>query len=125
MDEEVESAAKPQKGLGIALAVVLGLGVVVMAIWAVLGNREEPKSAEPNYTGAIMACRDAVRPSLKDPDSAEFSSETYSENEDGERWRIRGTVRSTNSFGAVVPSQYECVATWQGEAFSASVTSLG
>lgn len=125
-DPSGESApTKQQKALGVALTVALGVALLVMiGIGLAAGDGDtEPPTA--NYTAAITACRAEVEPLLKDPDSAEFSDETYSENEDGVQWRIRGTVRATNSFGAVTPTPYECIASWGGTSFSAEVTQLG
>lgn len=124
-DDSVEATARPAKKLGIAITAVGGVALIAM-IWAGLSAAgDESEESEPNYTAAIETCRDAVRPMLKDPESAEFSDETYSKNEDGVRWRIRGSVRATNSFGATTPNSYECVAAWGGEEFAAEVTQLG
>ena len=129
MTEDPAEAKKPDSPLsnllfccGAPLALALFFGLLAGGCTYLSSDDRDP---EPSYTAAIEACRAEVRPALKDPDSAEFSDETYSENEDGLRWRIRGTVRATNSFGATTPNEYECIASWRGDEFTAEVTRLG
>lgn len=60
--------------------------------------------------GADLAkntCHDSVQAKLKDPESANFSG-TYAQQDENEFWNVSGTVRATNSFGAVVPSTFTC-----------------
>lgn len=81
------------------------IGVVVVGgiIWF-----SSSRPTEPVYdkVSAYTYCQIEVKKNLKSPDSARFSDMTASGS--GGTWTARGTVRSENSFGAMVPATFEC-----------------
>lgn len=57
--------------------------------------------------GARDVCQQFVEKRLKSPGSADFSSESATENPDGS-WTVTGDVDSDNSFGASIRNSYRC-----------------
>lgn len=90
---------------------------------------EESKKADELNSGVrgagYMSAKKLVPQFLKNPDSAEFSWETvsYSVIKAGQMWEVRGIVRSTNSFNAVVPEQWKVVILYhEGNYFPAELS---
>lgn len=83
--------------LGVLAVVVIGLAAWVITPYL-------PFAAK---NAAVDACHSSVERRLKDPSTASYSGETAIETSDN-IWEVSGTVRSTNSFGAVVPASYSC-----------------
>lgn len=89
--------------LGAALAVILFVG------WCSVetqGNMAET-DANGDGAGAEAACRQFVEQRLKSPSTADFSSETATQ-DSGPNWTVTGIVDSENSFGGTVRNGYRC-----------------
>ncbi len=78
-------------------------------------NKPAPEVVyEPKGSDAIVACRNAVRESLKAPRSAEFKGMFDSPQSDVQdlgrgRFRVASWVDAQNSFGAMIRQRFECV----------------
>ena len=98
-----------------AQSAIIGLLIGVLIIFVPMRINFESDGSE---TGAISACQDTIALQLKNPSSASFSNSTASKKGNRE-WLVRGTVRGTNSFGAVVAAPYICSVTWNGSKYTA------
>lgn len=56
---------------------------------------------------------------LKNPDSAEFDWQSVSDEviNPGQRWKVRGIVRATNSFNTIVAQQWTIVVTYSKDTY--------
>jgi hypothetical protein len=97
----VTPRAKP--GLGTGCLIIVGLAVLIIAIFWIVGATAGPDQSD---TAAEVACQDQVQQELKAPDSAHFDAPT--DTGSAPNWTIQGTVTSENSFGAQLPATYEC-----------------
>lgn len=71
----------------------------------VLENISEGLISESEKQQAYIAAKRAVKPRLKDPNSADFSN-TFGAAKSNNIIHVLGIVRAKNSFGAVVPSKF-------------------
>lgn len=119
------------------IAAIAGFVVALFLVAAVLGVRsvfdgvgDEVATADVSAApamddeSAIAACREVVADALKNPDSATFDDETAEQSSNEISWEVTGTVRATNGFGGVVPTEFVCYATWQGDHFNAEADLL-
>ncbi len=98
-----------------AQSAIIGLLIAVLIIFVPMRLNFESDGSE---TGAISACQDTITLQLKDPSSASFSNSTAFKKGNRE-WVVRGTVRGTNSFGAIIAAPYICSVTWNGSKYTA------
>ena len=96
----------------VAGIVALGLAGTGTAFW--LAGRDEPTAERgPSQSELISQCRDGVRSKLKAPSSAKFPGGERVENV-GTTYRVFGQVDAQNTFGAMLRTNYRCVATLDG-----------
>lgn len=119
-------------GAGFALA--LALVAAVVSVRALVGSGATVAESAPSETvaqvtedsedAAIAACREDVADQLKNPDSADFEDEEATQGMNSISWTVKGTVYATNGFGGVVPTSFDCYATWQGDHFTGNAELL-
>jgi len=94
----------------VAGLVVLGLTGTGAAFWM---SGEPARESGPSQTQLVDQCREAVRPKLKAPSTAQFPGGEKVESS-GTTYRVFGQVDAQNSFGAMLRTDYRCVATLDG-----------
>lgn len=94
----------------IAVAIVLGLASVMFG-----ADDPPPATVPPNGTSidAIDVCHQQVTDQLKAPATAQFQPSESATNV-GARWTVSGSVDAQNGFGALIRSDYVCIATYDG-----------
>lgn len=78
----------------------------------------DEKDEDKEVRGAGLTMAEKLVPRfLKNPDGAEFPWESiqYETIEKGERWKVRGIVRSMNSFNATVSERWEITVAASGD----------
>mgnify|MGYP000917337101 CR=1 FL=1 len=103
-DQLAESRARRWRKLRVIFG-KLGIGVCLFAIASVLIGGT---LFQDTRTLAKEECQGSVAANLKNPGSASFSRVTAIENPKTV-WTVSGTVRGTNSFGAIVPNTFTCL----------------
>lgn len=104
-------------------AIVLAIGVLtILALVAAFvagivtsnGAKFSPFEAGPGSDDARVACHKFVADSLRSPSTAQFGPDTSVRVEPtiptGPRWHVIGSVDSENGFGAMLRSDYNCLA---------------
>lgn len=87
-------------------AFIIGLALLIIAIWAT-DSPENSKYHEQNE--ALNACENYITPTLKNPSSADFDKANAKVLEPKPDFKtIFLTVRATNSYNAVVSTNYAC-----------------
>ncbi len=92
-------------------------GVLILIILAVLagmtGNAIKGGKEEYGHASAYMVGQTFIKKNLKNPDSAVFdrlnSDDCFHFQRSDGLFEVGGTVRSTNSFGGIVPARWKCV----------------
>lgn len=95
----------PKKSVFLTIVLVLLVGIIAFAL---LGKPAD-NNMHADKTHSLNACEDAIKPNLKNPDSADFdtANAVVTMHEDN-KISVYITVRATNSFNAVVPTNYSC-----------------
>lgn len=91
--------------------VVLGLTAVCVFLCAgpCTPSSSKPKPIGGDEIGAKVMAQQFVEERLKAPSTAKFPWGGSTAAKEAGRWRVRGSVDSQNSFGAMIRSNYECV----------------
>ncbi len=68
---------------------------------------------------AKIACKDAVKQTLNDPDSAQFGNTSAAQATDMglNAWQIKMTLRAKNGFNALTLIEVECQVSFNGSSF--------
>lgn len=107
----------------VLVAAVVGVRALVATDDTVIAEPQAETAAqitEDSEDAAFAACREDVASQLKNPDSADFEDEEAIQGTNSISWTVTGTVYATNGFGGVVPTDFSCYATWQGDHFTGS-----
>lgn len=84
-------------------------GVIALVIVAISYFGSLNGTSSPTKYQAYTDCQGAIEPHLKSPSSAEFSDKNFQYNPDDDTdFRVKMTVDSQNSFGAMVRSNFSC-----------------
>lgn len=90
------------------LAAIL-IGIAALFFLSFLFGEKSNSNYSENYL-SINACKDVIKPSLKNPDSADFDTDNAVVSmHDDNKISVYITVRATNSFNAVVPTNFSCL----------------
>jgi hypothetical protein len=68
---------------------------------------------------AIVQAHAAVRPTLYNPDAADFKEPNVQPVGTSDAYRVSGVLYSTNGYGGTVPATYEVVVDFSGEGHDA------
>lgn len=84
------------------------IGIAALFCLSFLFGEKSESNYSNNYL-SINACKEVIKPSLKNPDSADFDTNNavVSMHEDN-KISVYLTVRATNSYNAVVPTNFSC-----------------
>ena len=91
--------------------VLKGIGIAICFLWAI-GKINSPAPIPSTETASYM-CKDFVKQSLHDPDSADFDDWThyFSEQEKNDIFHVQVTLRAKNGFNALRKMVVDCKVT--------------
>jgi hypothetical protein len=123
-----DATKKPQKEARGCLWAFLGVMALplVLFVSCMAGASGGHESSPTGEEWAVLdTCHEAVEKSLKDPDSAQYDTETAtmkSSHDGGASWEASGTVRAKNSFGGYAANTYTCTVSYTqtGEQYTAN-----
>ena len=105
-------AGRKRSGCLVAVAVFIGIGLIGAVVGNLGSTQEESaldkaeKARADGDLATLSVAREAIRQAMKDPASAEFSSD-FGRMKHGERVAC-GDVNGRNSFGAAVWTSRSC-----------------
>ena len=94
--------------------------LIIIVLFALIGITSKTLSGPDVYgdSSAYMAGQEFVKRNLKNPAAATFdrlnSDECFHYQRSDGQFEVGGTVRSTNSFGGIVPTRWKCVVKHNG-----------
>ena len=119
-----KTPSMPKKPLSLGQMGCIGVIIVVLlvaTVGAIIGNLKD--AGDGSESTATVLCEQEVRSHLKAPSTAKFAHSTAS---GAGPWKIRGSVDSENSFGAMLRADFTCTVTHtSGDEYRVRIDSLG